>query len=551
VSGDAAHGLALGPPRLATAPRADRLSVEELVAWVRQGKLRLPRFQRPLRWEDTDRLALLDSLERGYPVGTLLLWRRPASAAYGSKPITSSDDSATEGDVLLIVDGQQRTVTLWDALGVLPETSSRAMGFEFEVERPDETGAFVMRRWPADRSTGLPKPVLAQGKLAVPLALVLDATSLSEAFDVSIPRDARRRCFDLGKRLREYLIPIYVFEGADVEVGKHVFDRINSTGKRLERQEIFEALLNSDAGGLAAAASVASEAGFGTVDPGTVLKAFEAVTQRRIGTVDAQLLARDAVERELRDTGAALRRACSFLVEHGVPNVRVMPYELPLVVLSRFFHLFPAAQPRTLAAVAAWFWRGSLAGLLGGASGSLQQHVDDVVEGEEVASVARLAARTGQLEVDLPLEFDGAQSVASARGKLALCALFASRPRDLDTGDRFEAVVLFDGPLEKGFRKVFASVNTDAATSFANRLSHPRRDRAPLLLLRDCRDAGALISHGVTLQAHDALIAERRDEFLQLRSNELRRLVEGEWRRRTDAAALRTPSVAQLLESAE
>ena len=44
------------------------------------GKLRLPDFQRPQRWEYEDRKQLLDSIYRGYPVGTLLLWSRPADA---------------------------------------------------------------------------------------------------------------------------------------------------------------------------------------------------------------------------------------------------------------------------------------------------------------------------------------------------------------------------------------------------------------------------------------------------------------------------------------
>ncbi|WP_407635669.1 DUF262 domain-containing protein [Lamprocystis purpurea] len=41
----------------------------------------MPEFQRPLRWQWEDVRRLFDSIVKGYPIGNLLLWIRPAPQA--------------------------------------------------------------------------------------------------------------------------------------------------------------------------------------------------------------------------------------------------------------------------------------------------------------------------------------------------------------------------------------------------------------------------------------------------------------------------------------
>ena len=55
-------------------------SIAELRTRVKAGQLRVPQFQRSFRWERRDVLNLVDSVLRGYPIGSLLLWKREAEA---------------------------------------------------------------------------------------------------------------------------------------------------------------------------------------------------------------------------------------------------------------------------------------------------------------------------------------------------------------------------------------------------------------------------------------------------------------------------------------
>jgi uncharacterized protein with ParB-like and HNH nuclease domain len=62
-------------------PRIEYRTPVDLVTEVKRGSLRIPPFQRGFKWESSDAIALFDSLLRGFPIGNLLFWRRPAPAA--------------------------------------------------------------------------------------------------------------------------------------------------------------------------------------------------------------------------------------------------------------------------------------------------------------------------------------------------------------------------------------------------------------------------------------------------------------------------------------
>src|SRR5690606_17001822 len=283
------QGSKVPPPRMRTAAKAESIAIEDVIKLASEGRLRMPSFQRPFRWEPADRRALLDSIYRGYPVGTLLLWKNPPTQTEVGRPLDAVSMATAAGDQYLVVDGQQRLTTLWEALGRQPKPKESALVFELESEEvrtraltPEE----LEPRAPSQRNDELPE---------VPLYLVLDAASLSEWVPQWLSLEDRRRYFELGKRIREYRLGLYVVEGADVDVLRHVFDRVNSTGKQMRREEVFEALIGSriaqgGAGGLALVNARLSDLGFGALEHSTILKAFEAIRGAQVGRLDPRKL---------------------------------------------------------------------------------------------------------------------------------------------------------------------------------------------------------------------------------------------------------------------
>ncbi len=86
------------------------LSVETLIAYIDSGVLALPEIQRPFVWENAKVRDLLDSMYRGYPVGTLLFWLT-GNYAQASRSIGQAQKNAVASQ--LIVDGQQRVTGLY------------------------------------------------------------------------------------------------------------------------------------------------------------------------------------------------------------------------------------------------------------------------------------------------------------------------------------------------------------------------------------------------------------------------------------------------------
>lgn len=67
-----------------------------MVVRVKDGDIKLPKFQRPFVWEKKDILRLLDSIYKGYPVGSVLLWltneKLSSEREIGGLKINQKDD---------------------------------------------------------------------------------------------------------------------------------------------------------------------------------------------------------------------------------------------------------------------------------------------------------------------------------------------------------------------------------------------------------------------------------------------------------------------------
>ena len=81
-------------------------TVEELVGMIQRGELRLPEMQRRYVWKSTRVRDLLDSLYRGYPSGTILLWETNEEVPLQDFSISQSVNPYQTTKLLL--DGQQR-----------------------------------------------------------------------------------------------------------------------------------------------------------------------------------------------------------------------------------------------------------------------------------------------------------------------------------------------------------------------------------------------------------------------------------------------------------
>jgi Protein of unknown function DUF262 len=521
------------PPPLASRPEARAFQVDHLLRLVTEGRIRIPEFQRGLKWLNQDRLKLFDSILRGYPVGTLLLWKREGVA--GAVRVGRHQVNAPHRhDALSVVDGQQRIATLTEALIPL-DPNKRSIHFDLNEQR------FVYERTAGDDPRYLP------------VGIAIDGARLVEWLvrHSSLPTDSRARAVEAGKSLREYQVPAYVVETDEEDTLREIFHRTNRTGRELLEAEVFNALFRAKAkhqpGDLAALARVPVELGFGTIDEAEALNIVLAVaglpldrdfTERMDAALAAEVLPKAA---------AALRQAVTFLqTDAKVPVYALLPYALPLVVLSKFFHEFPEPHPRSRLLLRRWFWRGALAGTLTGATIGMRKHLESVKPGLEEDSVQRLLALAGP-EPDEPIKLVPFQ-FGTARSKLQCCVLASKRPLSLVDGKLVDFRELFDSDAdEKVMRFVPRRAgNGDASRGLANRLLHPLMPTKKLRAAAAKASEPALESHGVSPRAHSALLAGKLDEFFRLRSATLTNWIDAYFKRQAEWRASDHPSIASL-----
>ena len=85
-------------------------TVEELVAMIERGELRLPEMQRRYVWRSTRVRDLFDSLYRGYPSGAILLWDTDEEVPLQEMAVAQQANPYPSTRLLL--DGQQRLTSL-------------------------------------------------------------------------------------------------------------------------------------------------------------------------------------------------------------------------------------------------------------------------------------------------------------------------------------------------------------------------------------------------------------------------------------------------------
>lgn len=91
-------------------------SIGDLLTWSASGHLQLPDFQRAYKWDDERIRSLLVTVVRGHPMGVLMVLETGGDQVrFKPRPITGVPGATTE-PALLLLDGQQRTTSLFQAL---------------------------------------------------------------------------------------------------------------------------------------------------------------------------------------------------------------------------------------------------------------------------------------------------------------------------------------------------------------------------------------------------------------------------------------------------
>lgn len=493
--------------------------VKKLVSQVKEGRFRLPSFQRRFKWKRSDVIDLFDSIYRGYPVGSLLMWRRPARAQKIKMGRLVTDAPEFE-DALWIVDGQQRITSLVSCL--VPGLALADAPFDADIYFDISKEKFHARRGATPESEW------------VPLNLMLDEIEIGNWVFNWTHRDNeawRRRVFDVSGRIREYPLPVYIVKTREDSILREIFRRVNRQGKRLEEHEVFQSLLGIDEPqDLSKLSESLSPMGFGHIPQKTIYHCVSAVAgfdpYKRLSKL--QELDESALPTAIRQTAPALRRTVDFLRRRcAIPHLSMLPYRMPLIILAAFFARHPTPHDRSLQLLSRWVWRGALTEVHATLEGTVLSTSLRAIRGEqgEEEIVQQLLATIDRPPKKWSPELK--YSANFARTKLGLLALASLEPRDLGSGKIIEVSSHIGNHGTNAFTRIVPSSsghNQQLLKSIANRIIHA--GEIIEFMIVNCRNAERLASHAISKSAQDALLEGDTATFLSLRAETIANAVE-------------------------
>ena len=510
-------------------PAAFSITVRKLLGRVQAGEVRVPPFQRPLRWSAADVVKLFDSILKGYPVGSLLFWKQqlPADPTLLIGNALLNVPETTDG--WYIVDGQQRTTALAAALLELDHRGKTTWSLRYDPK----TNEFL--HGPAD-------PLLARRQ--VPLPALGDLRRLSRWLrDCDLDDAAQSRLEEVQQRLLDYELPAYLMETDDGEALRGVFARLNSTGVRMRADEVFEALLGTSGKrqeskrDLAALQQACDLENFGQLPRSEVLKALLAMSgvdpTRRFEDLGEQAASHLAPQEEATE---ALARTVAFLQAPvdalepgaGIPAYAFLPYPIAFVILASWFRRFPEPDAATRRSLARWLWRGVAGGVHQRAAVSALRaqlrYIDDDME----SSLRRLLDAVGSPPTsEWVLDSFHARHAAS---RVEMLMLLERQPRDRLGPVSWEALVSSGERISReiirshDFRKL-PDVDQKLATTAANRVLLDARHTglgAEFKSWSWAKDEVALESHLIDQTSLNLLTKDDLGQFLKHRASRVR-----------------------------
>lgn len=455
-------GLTLPPE-----PKIERIS--NLISRIQSGDVKIPKFQRGFVWTEDQILELLESIYQGYPIGSLLFWLTE-QAMKSEKNVGGFDELPETPEKYprnYVLDGQQRLTTIYGILNWPDSKKQHSLNVYFNLEKK------VFYHY-----TGIDNPK------AMPMSILFNTTEFIKArtrlseFDDD---DSLQHVVDvLYESFREYQIPVVTIKEKTVEEVCPIFERINSTGTKLNIFDLMVAATWSDEFDLNDMISEIRETvklkDYGEIDNSVFLRFMSSIGgfgSKRDGVFKLRSLKPEDLKLLGERVSVSVEKAIDFLsTDLNVPSDAFLPYENQMVAFAYYFSKVDKPLHDHLKILRIWFWRCGFSERYRGASeGILEQDlqaVDDLIMGK----YNDIHIKVSLVENDI-VKRQFWKNSAFCKAFVVLLANYG--PRNITNGAKIDTEVALSSFNMKEFHHIFPkeflktnNVPSDKRNSLAN-----------------------------------------------------------------------------------
>lgn len=315
------------------------LTIRRLLERTIIGEVRIPAFQREYVWEPDRVQFLMDSIYKGYPIGTLLFWRTRNQLTHDRDlgPYQLPMPTA-EYPIDYVLDGQQRLTSIFatfqTALTQSEDPQKKWVDIYFDLRATEgvQDSQFV----------ALESSQVDAGR-HVPLKVLFNVVAYGRLVRTFSDEDATKIDI-LQNRFVEAQVPIETVETEDQSKIAIIFERVNRAGVPLDTYQLLSAWTWNSEFDLRvkfdALAEELDEVGFKDIndDPNLLLRSCAAVIANESSAKSIIALNGHEVRRRFVEFEQGVRGAVEFLRRHcHVASLKILPYHSMIVPLVRFF----------------------------------------------------------------------------------------------------------------------------------------------------------------------------------------------------------------------
>lgn len=307
-----------------------------LISDIEKGQIKIPQFQREFVWDIKQSAKLMDSIVKGYPIGTFIFWktndRLRAVRNLGNFALLEPND----GDFVdFVLDGQQRLTSLFATLkGLTIEREGKVDNYgEVYINlaaNDDDDEIVIIDKDNYDQSALIRLTDLLYGQLAVLFAF-------AEKYHA--------RLQEYKTRIEAYSYSIILIRDAELDVATEIFTRINEGGKKLTVFEImvaktFDAKKDFDLSEKYEELKESlSTINYETISDITVLQTVSILLEQECKRQTILKLNKKKFIEIWDDAVDAIEKAAEYFRGHyRIPVSQLLPYSALIIPFSYFFY---------------------------------------------------------------------------------------------------------------------------------------------------------------------------------------------------------------------
>lgn len=316
-------------------PKPSSLNYQTLIAKIEDGTIKIPQFQRKFVWDIAATAKLLDSIIKGYPIGSFIIWKTNERLRSVRNIGDMAFPETPSGDMVqYVLDGQQRMTSLYVAL-------KGAKLINENGTEVDYGNIYINLKAKSDEQIVFSDTIEDKTDSLISVVSLLN-NGLREL--VSKHPDYLEKIDELRKSIQTYQFATIEIENAPIDIATEIFTRINVGGKSLTPFEIMVAKTYDEKKKFDLSVKYDklidkwSEIGYETISSSTILQAISICLVKDCTKKQILKLDKDTFIENWKGIISAFESAIDYFRSFfRIPVSQLLPYDGLIVPFTYYF----------------------------------------------------------------------------------------------------------------------------------------------------------------------------------------------------------------------